>query len=51
MEVPSSDNLSVRKCNKICKYKDREIDFEKILYLRITTKPVGITSKNKTILK
>ena len=34
------DNISMKKYNKMCNSKDREIDIEKIWYLKITTMQV-----------
>ena len=40
MSVPTNNNISVKKYDKISKYKDLKIEVEKIWYLKTYTMPV-----------
>ena len=40
MSLPTDNYTSVKEYNKISKYKDVEIEIEKIWYLKVTTVPV-----------
>ena len=38
--VPINNDISVKKYNKISKYKDQEIEIQEMWYLNITTMPL-----------
>ena len=40
MTIPTENNISVKECNKISRYKDLEIEIEHIWHLKTTTMPV-----------
>ena len=40
MSVPTENNISAKEYSKITKYKDLEIDIEKLGHMKTTTVPV-----------
>ena len=49
MSVPTDNNISVKEYNKVNKYKDLEIEIDKLWQLKSTTLPalVGALSKGQ----
>ena len=46
MSVPTDNNISVNEYNKITKYKDLEIEIEKIWHLKTNIMPVTVWTRS-----